>query len=100
MVQVVEYNRLKVEAQKQSARYLQELDSVNREQKAEQDKLDNEARVRADLENKIKQKGHEKDEAQKRVDKLMEHIRYTYTCNQIIEQPLNFLCILNFFIDK
>ncbi|XP_046672179.1 LOW QUALITY PROTEIN: structural maintenance of chromosomes protein 1A-like [Homalodisca vitripennis] len=73
--QVVEYNRLKVEAQKQSARYLQELDSINREQKAEQDKLDNEARVRADLENKIKQKGHEKEEAQKRVDKLIEHIR-------------------------
>lgn len=100
VVQVVEYNRLKVEAQKQSARYLQELDSVNREQKAEQDKLDNEARVRADLENKIKQKGHEKDEAQKRVDKLLEHIRYTYTCNKLTEQPLKFVCILNLFTDK
>lgn len=73
--QVVEYNRLKVEAQKQSARYLQELDSINREQKAEQDKLDNEAQVRSDLEIKIKQKSNEKDEAQKRVEKLGEHIR-------------------------
>jgi len=81
--QVVEYNRLKVEAQKQSARYLQELDSINREQKADQDKLDNELRVRSDLENKIKQKGHEKDEAQKRVDKLIEHIR---TSEQALEE--------------
>lgn len=80
--QVKEYNRLKVEAQKQSARYLQELDSINREQKAEQDKLDNEARLRADLEIKIKQKGHEKEEAQKRVDKLIEHIR---TSEQALE---------------
>lgn len=70
-----EYNDLKVQAQKQSARYLQELDSVNREQKADQDKLDNETRVRSDLEIKIKQKTHEKEEAQKRVDKLTEHIR-------------------------
>ncbi|XP_054276656.1 structural maintenance of chromosomes protein 1A-like [Macrosteles quadrilineatus] len=80
--QVQEYNRLKVEAQKQSARYLQELDSINREQKAEQDKLDNEARIRGDLDNKIKQKTHEKEEAQKRVDKLIEHIR---TSEQALE---------------
>lgn len=64
-----------MEAQKQSARYLQELDSVNREQKADQDKLDNELRLRSDLETKIKQKTHEKEEAQKRVDKLSEHIK-------------------------
>ncbi|RZF46730.1 hypothetical protein LSTR_LSTR002593 [Laodelphax striatellus] len=81
--QVNEYNRLKVEAQKQSARYLQELDSINREQKAEQDKLDNEASIRADLDNKIKQKCHEKEEAQKRVDKLIEHIR---TSEQALEE--------------
>ncbi|XP_075230606.1 structural maintenance of chromosomes protein 1A-like [Lycorma delicatula] len=81
--QVTEYNRLKIEAQKQSARYLQELDSINREQKAEQDKLDNEARIRSDLENKIKQKCHEKEEAQKRVDKLIEHIR---TSEQALEE--------------
>ncbi|XP_039290651.1 LOW QUALITY PROTEIN: structural maintenance of chromosomes protein 1A [Nilaparvata lugens] len=73
--QVNEYNRLKVEAQKQSARFLQELDSINREQKAEQDKLDNEASIRSDLANTIKQKEHEKAEAAKRVDKLNEHIR-------------------------
>ena len=36
--QVGEYNRLKEEAGKQSARYLQMLDSINREQKSDQDK--------------------------------------------------------------
>jgi structural maintenance of chromosome 1 len=66
---------LKIEAQKRSAQYLQELDSINREQKAEQDQLDNEIRVKLQMENDIRQKGHERDEAQKRVDKLNDHIR-------------------------
>lgn len=66
---------MKIEARKQSALYLQELDSINREQKADQDRLDNELRLRSELENKIKQKTHEKEEAQKRVDKLTEHIK-------------------------
>ncbi|XP_026804865.1 structural maintenance of chromosomes protein 1A [Rhopalosiphum maidis] len=73
--QVSEYNNLKIDARKQSALFLQELDSINREQKADQDRLDNELRLRSELENKIKQKTHEKEEAQKRVDKLTEHIK-------------------------
>ncbi|XP_043483161.1 structural maintenance of chromosomes protein 1A [Leptopilina heterotoma] len=73
--QVREYNRLKEEAGKQSARYLQLLDSINREQKSDQDKLDNEGRKKTDIENKIKQKRHMRDEAVKRVEKLEEHIR-------------------------
>lgn len=36
--QVKEYHRLKEEAAKRSARYMQELDSVNREQKSDQDR--------------------------------------------------------------
>ena len=71
--QVSEYNNLKIDARKQSALFLQELDSINREQKADQDRLDNELRLRSELENKIKQKTHEKEEAQKRVDKLTEN---------------------------
>lgn len=55
---------------------MQDLDSINREQKAEQDQLDNETRVKTQLESQIRQKGHERDEAQKRVDKLTDHIRY------------------------
>lgn len=42
--QVREYHRLKEEAAKSSARYMQELDSVNREQKSDQDRLDNVSR--------------------------------------------------------
>ncbi|KAH0948845.1 hypothetical protein HN011_000002 [Eciton burchellii] len=73
--QVSEYNRLKEEAGKQSARYLQLLDSINREQKSDQDRLDNEGRKKTEIENKHKQKGHMRDEALKRVEKLEEHIR-------------------------
>ncbi|XP_008558703.1 structural maintenance of chromosomes protein 1A [Microplitis demolitor] len=73
--QVSEYNRLKEEAGKQSARYLQMLDSINREQKSDQDRLDNESRKRTEIENKLKQKGHMRDEALKRVEKLEEHIK-------------------------
>nr|CAD7567858.1 unnamed protein product [Timema californicum] len=74
-VQVQEYHRLKEEAAKRSAMYLQQLDSVNREQKADQDRLDNEGRKKSEMENRLRQKGHEKDEAQKRIEKLAEHIK-------------------------
>ncbi|XP_075978364.1 structural maintenance of chromosomes 1 [Anticarsia gemmatalis] len=73
--QIREYEELKMEASRQAARYLQELDSVNREQKADQDRLDNENRRKGELENKHRQKGHERNEAMKRVDKLNEHIK-------------------------
>lgn len=77
--QVHEYNRLKEEAGKQSARYLQTLDSINREQKSDQDRLDNESRKKAEVESKIKQKGHMIEEARKRMEKLEEHIRMSET---------------------
>ncbi|KAJ3663667.1 hypothetical protein Zmor_007900 [Zophobas morio] len=73
--QVKEYHRLKEEAAKRSARYMQELDSVNREQKSDQDRLDNVSRMRTDAENKHRQKCHEKEEMEKRIEKLAEHIR-------------------------
>ncbi|CAB0011951.1 unnamed protein product, partial [Nesidiocoris tenuis] len=81
--QVQEYHSLKMEAQTKSSQYMQDLDSINREQKAEQDKLDNEIRMRTQLENQIRQKSHEKEEAQKRVDKLTDHIR---TSEQSLEE--------------
>lgn len=55
--------------------YLQELDSVNREQKSDQDRLDNESRKKTEIENMIRQKTNEKEEALKRIEKLNEHIR-------------------------
>lgn len=81
------YNKLKEKAGMKSAQYMQELDSVNREQKSDQDKLDNESRKRADIENKLRQKGHELEEAQKRVDKLDEHIKNSNTA--LAEQQRN-----------
>ncbi|CAH2095819.1 unnamed protein product [Euphydryas editha] len=77
--QIREYEELKMEASRQAARYLQELDSVNREQKADQDRLDNEMRRKGELENKHRQKGHERNEAMKRVEKLNEHIKSSET---------------------
>jgi len=73
--QVHDYRRLKDDVAKRTARYMQGLDSVNREQKADQDKLDNESRLRTDAENKLSQKCHEKEEMEKRIEKLAEHIR-------------------------
>lgn len=74
--QIRQYHRLKEDAAKSSARYMQELDSVNREQKAEQDRLDNISRMRTDAENKHRQKLHEIEEMEKRIEKLTELIRY------------------------
>lgn len=54
---------------------MQELDSVNREQKADQDRLDTLQRMRTEAENKYRQKEHEKEEMEKRIDKLADHIR-------------------------
>ncbi|XP_050296378.1 structural maintenance of chromosomes protein 1A [Anthonomus grandis grandis] len=73
--QVREYHRLKEEAAKRSARYMQELDSVNREQKSDQDRLDHLCRLRSDAENKYSQKCREKEEMEKRIEKIAEHIR-------------------------
>ena len=77
--QVNQYHRSKEEAVKQSARYLQELDAVNREQKSDQDRLDNESRVRGEIENQLRQRKHDLEETQKRSDKLTDHIRTTET---------------------
>ncbi|XP_045462498.1 structural maintenance of chromosomes protein 1A [Harmonia axyridis] len=86
--QVREYHRLKEEAAKRSARYMQELDSVNREQKADQDKLDNLLGMRTNNENRHRQKCHEKEEMEKRIEKLAEHIRSSQQALQDQKQML------------
>ena len=73
--QIKEYQKLKEKAAKESARYMAELDSSNREHKSVQDSLDTETRKREEVESKLKTKGHELEEAQKRYEKLVEHIR-------------------------
>ncbi|XP_074644873.1 structural maintenance of chromosomes protein 1A-like [Tubulanus polymorphus] len=77
--QVQEYHRLKEEAGKRAACYHQDLDSINREQKSDQDRLDNEVRKKQEVSAKIQQKDHEMDENRKRVDKLNEYIRTSST---------------------
>merc|ERR1719245_551932 len=73
--QIKEYQKLKEKAAKESARYMAELDFTNREHKSVQDRLDTETRKKEEIESKLKTKGHELDEAQKRYEKLVEHIR-------------------------
>ncbi|KAG1682286.1 Structural maintenance of chromosomes protein 1A [Nymphon striatum] len=73
--QVREYNRLKEEAGKLSSRYLQELDSINRDQKSDQDRRDNEGRKQA-----------ETNEAHKRLDKLNDYTRATSFGDRIGEE--------------
>eukprot|EP00096_Caligus_rogercresseyi_P004734 TRINITY_DN1916_c0_g1_i2.p1 TRINITY_DN1916_c0_g1~~TRINITY_DN1916_c0_g1_i2.p1 ORF type:complete len:1267 (+),score=574.91 TRINITY_DN1916_c0_g1_i2:226-3801(+) len=82
--QVDQYLKLKVLAGKESARQMADLDSINREQKSDQDRLDSELRKKSKLEQNLKTKGAELEEAQKREEKLADHIRQSK--NQIEEQ--------------
>ena len=70
-----EYHRLKEEVGKLSTAYTQELDTLMREQKMEQDRLDNELRKKNELVAKIRQKEHEMEENKKRIEKLNEYIK-------------------------
>lgn len=73
--QVKEYHGLKEEAGKRAAALLQGLDTINREQKMDQDRLDNEMRKKNENEAHLKQKEHELDESRQRTEKLNEYIR-------------------------
>ncbi|KAH6927658.1 hypothetical protein HPB50_006363 [Hyalomma asiaticum] len=73
--QVREYHRLKEEAGRQASLHLQNLDSVRREHKSDQDRHDNELRKRNETQAKLKQKKAELEENVRRVDKLAEQIR-------------------------
>jgi len=81
--QVTEYHHLKEECGKKAAQYMQDLESITREQKTDQDRLENETRKRNELEAKNKQKSHEMDENQRRVEKLNEYIK---TSKQAVEE--------------
>merc|ERR1712018_921875 len=87
--QIKEYQKLKEKAAKESARYMAELDSTNREHKSVQDRLDTETRKKEEIESKLETKGHELDEAQKRYEKLVEHIRGSEAQLQEQQQELD-----------
>lgn len=67
---------MKEEAGKNAARYMQEMDSITREQKSDQDRFDNENRKKNELIAKIKQKENEMEENRKRVEKLDDYVRF------------------------
>jgi len=74
-VLVKEYHKLKRDAAKQSARLMQELETINRDQKSDQDRLDNSNRRAADFENKVRGEKQKLEEEQRRREKLEEHIK-------------------------
>lgn len=72
---VQEYDRLKQQAEATATQYRSQLDSVNREQKSDQDMLDGEANRKASVEESLKKLTLQREEAVKRRDKLMDHIK-------------------------
>ena len=72
--QLKEYHRLKEEAGTRAAALSQEMNTIQREQKADQDRLDNESRRKNEVVARLKQKEHEVDENRRRVDKLTDYI--------------------------
>lgn len=74
-VHVEEYDRLKQKAEATAAKYVSELESINREQKSDQDLLDNEIHKKEQIEGQLEKFRLEKEEVQKRMEKLYDHIR-------------------------
>lgn len=74
-VYVEEYDKLKQKAEATAAKYVSELESINREQKSDQDLLDNETNKKEQIEGQLEKFRLEKEEVQKRMEKLFDHIR-------------------------
>lgn len=82
--QLKEYQRLKEETAKKNTTINEKLDSAYREQKLDQDGLDNEMRKRNDATLKTKQKEQELEEQRVKLSKLVDYITSTET--QIAQQ--------------
>lgn len=72
---VAEYDRLKQVAEATAAKYVSEQESINREQKSDQDLLDNEMSKKENIEGMVEKFRLEKDEVTKRMEKLLDHIQ-------------------------
>ena len=68
---------------------MQEMDSITREQKSDQDRFDNENRKKNELIAKIKQKENEMEENRKRVEKLDDYVRFVVSTDLTIFQVLS-----------
>jgi structural maintenance of chromosome 1 len=77
--QKTEYIRLKEEASRLSAKYLKDMDSYEREFKAESDKYENEVRKQQEIEARIKFMQNEREENLKRIEKLKDNIAMSET---------------------
>ncbi|XP_015793596.1 LOW QUALITY PROTEIN: structural maintenance of chromosomes protein 1A-like [Tetranychus urticae] len=69
-----EYNRLKEEATRLSSKYLNDLDSLERKQKADSDKYEQEQRDQQQIQSRIRVLQNELEENMKRIDKLKDNI--------------------------
>jgi structural maintenance of chromosome 1 len=75
--QLKDYHHLKETAAKQIAKVKEQLDTLQRDQKCDQDALDNETRKKNDSHSKIKQKENELEEQRVKLRKLIEYINST-----------------------
>ena len=76
--QMREYQRLKEVVAHRNTEYQDQLDGFVREQKLDQDRLDNEMRKINDINMKIKQKEYELEEQKLKLNKLIEYIKYLF----------------------
>jgi structural maintenance of chromosome 1 len=95
--QMRNYQHLKEEAAKRNVKYQEQLDALQREQKLDQDSLDNEMRKRGDAGAKTKQKEFELDEQKVKLSKLSEYISNT---EQQVEQQKELETRMSAEIDK
>lgn len=72
--QRAEYTKLKKKASSMSAKYLKDLDSLEREQKADSDRHEAELAKQREIEHKIRVAENEKEENLRRIEKLTDSI--------------------------
>jgi len=72
--QRAEYIRLKKKASSMSAKYLKDLDSLEREQKADSDRHESEVSKQKEIEHKIRVAENEREENFRRIEKLTDSI--------------------------
>ncbi|KAG9511003.1 Structural maintenance of chromosomes protein 1A, partial [Fragariocoptes setiger] len=72
--QKTEYNRLKKQAASMSAKYLKDLDSLEREQKADSDRHENEVGKQRELDHKLRAAKNEREENLRRIEKLKDQV--------------------------
>lgn len=75
--QMKQYQKLKESAAKRNTEYAEKLGGLRREQKLDQDSLDNEKRKRNDANSKIKQKAFELEEQRTKLIKIIEYLNNT-----------------------